>query len=377
MSKWEKGVMTAKGNALLTKLHSGTTLSITRAVTGAGAVTSDELRNLTAIPDERQALAFSTKSYPEDGKIAVPLKLTNIGVTEEYKITCVGIYAMDPDEGEILYMAAKTVNGQEVTVPTPAENPSFTYVWTFYVKYGQADNVEITVDPSTAVTVEEMQAVLADHSEDTSNPHGVTAEQIGLGNVENTRDAEKYVAFASDAGTANKIKNSMVIRVNGGRTEGTDMFTYNGSAGKSINLTPEKLGVAPAIESKDYPGCYYRMVDGEVEWLNPPMVTGVEYRTTERRDGKPVYRKLVNYSNTERIGDTVGTPETIIPHGIQDFGTFVRCEATKGTYSLAYHGSNGAFTALSEVNAWNIIVTHHQMSWNPSSNWRFDLYYTK
>lgn len=39
---------------------------------------------------------------------------------------------------------------------------------------------------------------------------------------------------------------------------------------------------APAVESAEYPGCFYRTVNGVVEWLNPPMVPGVEYRTTER-----------------------------------------------------------------------------------------------
>lgn len=46
-------------------------------------------------------------------------------------------------------------------------------------------------------------------------------------------------------------------------------------------------------ESKDYPGCYYRVVDGEMEWINPPMLEGVEYRTTERWLGYPVYVKQV------------------------------------------------------------------------------------
>lgn len=31
-----------------------------------------------------------------------------------------------------------------------------------------------------------------------------------------------------------------------------------------------------------------------VEWVNPPMIPGVEYRTTERRNGKPIYVKAVN-----------------------------------------------------------------------------------
>ena len=33
---------------------------------------------------------------------------------------------------------------------------------------------------------------------------------------------------------------------------------------------------------------------GEWEWVNPPMAVGVEYRTTERMNGKPVYVKCVD-----------------------------------------------------------------------------------
>lgn len=36
---------------------------------------------------------------------------------------------------------------------------------------------------------------------------------------------------------------------------------------------------------------------GEWEWVNPPMATGVEYRTTERVHNKPVYCKIVNYGS--------------------------------------------------------------------------------
>ena len=39
-----------------------------------------------------------------------------------------------------------------------------------------------------------------------------------------------------------------------------------------------------------YNGVWY-----EWEWVNPPMALGVEYRTTERYKGKPVYCKLVNF----------------------------------------------------------------------------------
>lgn len=55
------------------------------------------------------------------------------------------------------------------------------------------------------------------------------------------------------------------------------------------------LKKAVGIESTDYPGCYYRTVNGITEWLNPPMAIGVEYRTTERNIGKPVYVKTLDF----------------------------------------------------------------------------------
>jgi hypothetical protein len=51
----------------------------------------------------------------------------------------------------------------------------------------------------------------------------------------------------------------------------------------------------PGIESTVYPGCYYRYVDGELEWINPPLSLGVEYKTTEFYNGKPVFTKVINF----------------------------------------------------------------------------------
>ena len=51
---------------------------------------------------------------------------------------------------------------------------------------------------------------------------------------------------------------------------------------------------APAIEDETHSGCYYRTVNGETEWINPPLMAGVEYRTTERWNGKAVYTVLTS-----------------------------------------------------------------------------------
>jgi hypothetical protein len=60
----------------------------------------------------------------------------------------------------------------------------------------------------------------------------------------------------------------------------------------------KNLGAAPATESSDYPGCYYRTINGVTEWINPPMIVGVEYRTTERSDGNPTYVKAIEIPMT-------------------------------------------------------------------------------
>jgi hypothetical protein len=125
------------------------------------------------------------------------------------------------------------------------------------------------------------------HANSTSNPHKVTKEQVGLGNVDNTADANKNVA------SAKKVANQLVVKLNSGATEGYNQCTFDGSSKKSFNITPAKIGAEPAIEDTSNPGCYYRMVDGEQEWLNPPLEYDTAYRTTERFRGNPVYTKLI------------------------------------------------------------------------------------
>lgn len=75
-------------------------------------------------------------------------------------------------------------------------------------------------------------------------------------------------------------------------------------SGKSVN-------VAQQIESAEHPGCYYRMVNNEKEWLNPPMVAGEVYRTTERFNGYPVYVSALEISDVSADNCTVPFNEAL------------------------------------------------------------------
>lgn len=109
---------------------------------------------------------------------------------------------------------------------------------------------------------------------------------------------------------------------------------------------------------------------------NPPMVAGNEYPTTERRNGAVVYRKRISYTNTAAFG-TAGTVTNVsIPHGIDSFGTLVRCAAKGASYPLPHIGSTGHMTGVINVDATNITLRTLN-AWAANVTWDFDLAYTK
>lgn len=84
-------------------------------------------------------------------------------------------------------------------------------------RWGGSSYVEISASlalgetSSTAYAGNKGKAVRTDldaHIANTSNPHGVTKAQVGLGNVDNTSDADKVVKGASQDGSGNVIANT-------------------------------------------------------------------------------------------------------------------------------------------------------------------------
>lgn len=158
MNQWANTVLTDKGRALMAKLTQGNTLDITRAETGAGFVTPGLLTKQTAVTDPKQTLTFRPVSYPEIGTCVLPVALKNDDLATGYDATQVGIYAMDPDEGEILLFISQAEDAESGTIiPSGAEMPGYSSEWTFYLQYGQADGVNVTVDPTGTVSREEME----------------------------------------------------------------------------------------------------------------------------------------------------------------------------------------------------------------------------
>ena len=157
MALWEKAVITQKGLNLLAKLVAGNTLSLVRAAAGTGYVDPDNLPTQTAVTGASMDLAFGKINYNGRGQCTVPVKLTNTGVTAAKTINQVGIYAEDPDEGEILYLIAQAKEGEGSYLPSTSEVVTFAVTWNFILTYGQADGVTVVVDPAGTVSRDELE----------------------------------------------------------------------------------------------------------------------------------------------------------------------------------------------------------------------------
>lgn len=79
----------------------------------------------------------------------------------------------------------------------------------------------------------------------------ITPSAIGAAAASHTH---KYAGSSSTGGAANSVKTSLTVRLNGGNTEGTNKFTFNGSAAKTINITPGSIGAATSSHTHNYAG---------------------------------------------------------------------------------------------------------------------------
>lgn len=79
-------------------------------------------------------------------------------------------------------------------------------------------------------------------------------------------------ALSGNATSAGKVNSNLVIKLNGGSTEGTNLFTFNGSAAKTVNITASSIGAAALSHTHSYLPLSGGTMTGKI--------TGVDTQTT-------------------------------------------------------------------------------------------------
>jgi hypothetical protein len=107
MADFRGTILTQKGRNLLAKAQTGTTLTFTRIAIGDGLWSSNtdptQLNNLVS---PKLNLPIQSITVVGDGTVRLRFVLTNTGLSQGFFMREIGIYAQDPDLGEILYAVA-------------------------------------------------------------------------------------------------------------------------------------------------------------------------------------------------------------------------------------------------------------------------------
>ena len=160
--------LTNKGNALQIKVEAGKCkLNITKLKLGSGTASGD-IVNLTDLVQAEQTVPISKIEVVDDYTCRITGLVTNQGLNKTYYIREIGLYAQDPDDGEILYLVAVDKNPDVM----PADNYQMIISQEFNIDVvvSNVDSVNVTSQPVHLVTDDELNKKIEEHNT-SANPH--------------------------------------------------------------------------------------------------------------------------------------------------------------------------------------------------------------
>lgn len=153
---WNNSLYTNIGTDMMSEVLSGATMTITKAVGGAGTTAAESLAALTDVKDQKQTLKIlgiedATDSTGNDAGKRIKIQITNEDVETGYILHQVGIYAKLADGDETLLIIMQDDRGVEI--PSHTENSDFEIELYGIMAISNVANISVTVDPNAVASV--------------------------------------------------------------------------------------------------------------------------------------------------------------------------------------------------------------------------------
>lgn len=172
MAEWSNATMTDVGAALQAKVNAGKTkLTFTKIKVGSGVNATNPLALTDVISSKWETTNFVVKL---EGKIvSVDTVITNTGVNEAFRMSEIGLFAQDPDKGEILY--AYLTDPEPDRMPAESGSVVVSQELTIGMVFSNTGNVSLTVNMGALVTREQLTEAVKQHNTDISSHPAITA----------------------------------------------------------------------------------------------------------------------------------------------------------------------------------------------------------
>lgn len=157
MAEFSKLVITNKGQALLAKMIAGSgNIEFTKVSASSTAYTDAQLEGLASLSNVKQTSLISKVTRTNEVAIKVEAAFTNTELTAGYYMKALGLYAVDPDDGEVLYAVTRETSGNCYMPAYNGITVSGAYVQ-LVTTVGNAENVSLEVDMAAVATIGDIQ----------------------------------------------------------------------------------------------------------------------------------------------------------------------------------------------------------------------------
>lgn len=154
MAEWSNATMTDVGADLQAKINAGKTkLTFTKIKVGSGVNATNPLALTDVLSSKWETTNFVVK---QEGKIvSVDTFITNNGITEAFRMSEIGLFAQDPDKGEVLY--AYLTDPEPDRMPAEGGSVVVSQELTIGMVFSNTGNVSLTVNMGALVTHEQLE----------------------------------------------------------------------------------------------------------------------------------------------------------------------------------------------------------------------------
>jgi hypothetical protein len=200
MSAFGGLIMTNKGRILQTKAQTGVQLTFSRIALGDGSLSGQSILELNQLINEKKSLSITKLKTQPDGKAVVGAVLSNQDITTGFYFREIGVFAQDPDVGEILYCYGNAGATAEY-IPAGGGPDIIEKNIDIITIVGNASNVTAVINQSMVYETPEGAQQKADEAEE--NAKDYTDQQLAA----HSADTTKHVTQAEkDAWNATQSK---------------------------------------------------------------------------------------------------------------------------------------------------------------------------
>ena len=180
MANWNGLQLTNKGIALQAKVQAGEELVITKLKLGSGIVSGGtDIKTLNDLIEPEQNLGIGAKEAVED-YCKISSTITNTELEAGYYVRELGVFAQDPDVGEILYMY--TTDGAPDYLPAGGGSTAISQEFSVMIAVNDTDNVSVVINDDALATMGYVQLQITEHNTDDdahANMVGATSSAAG------------------------------------------------------------------------------------------------------------------------------------------------------------------------------------------------------